>query len=365
MGGRAKCSCKICKHHQRVSGRPENIKQQNQNNKKEGMELLRSLKIFLLVTMIFSLTACSNATKKPTPKATIPKEPTSKAQEKTGIKVDKEPVITLYINETGKKSSIAMEKYLEGVVAAEMDVKWPPEALAAQAILARTFTMKKISQGGVKAKGTDASTSVEEFQAYAPEKINNAVKAAVHNTRGKVVLYNNQYINAWFYSCSGGKTASSAAEGLEYKQEKAPYIKSVSDPGLAAAPPNIKEWRTEISLSEVKNAVQKAKGTDPGSIKSASIAAKGPSGIATKLKFNNATVSAAAFRLAVGSERMRSASLKEFAIKGDKLLITGKGFGHGVGMSQWGAKALADQGMKADQIINHYYKDIKIKKIWK
>ena len=318
--------------------------------------MLRLLKIFLVISIIFSFSACSNVTKKPTPKV----------QQKTEKQVNKkEPVITLFINETGEKKSIPIEEYLEGVVAAEMDVNWPPEALSAQAILARTFTMKKISQGGVKARGTDASTSVEEFQAYDPKKINNAVKVAVHNTKGKVVLYKGKYINAWFYSCSGGKTASSAIEGLEYRHEESPYIKSVKDPGITAAPENIKAWTVEVPLDAVKAAVFKATRADPGSINNVSIATKGPSGIATKLKFNNTLVSAAAFRLAVGSDKMRSAFITDFFIKAGKLHIAGKGFGHGVGMSQWGAKVLASQGKKADEIINYFYKDVNIKKDWK
>ena len=71
-----------------------------------------------------------------------------------------------------------------GVVAAEMDTKWPVNALAAQAILARTFTMENIQEGRVRQlRGTDASTSVEEFQAYEPAKINDNVRKAVEMTR--------------------------------------------------------------------------------------------------------------------------------------------------------------------------------------
>ena len=100
-----------------------------------------------------------------------------------------EPTISLFDNKTGKKQNIKLEDYLAGVVAAEMEPGWPVNALAAQAIIARTFTMENIKAGRIKKlHGTDASTSVEEFQAYDPSRINDNVRKAVKMTRGEVVL---------------------------------------------------------------------------------------------------------------------------------------------------------------------------------
>ena len=92
----------------------------------------------------------------------------------------KEPTISLYIAASGETKQIKMEEYVKGVVAAEMTPTWPENALAAQAILARTFTLERMKEeGGVPQRGTDASTDVEEFQAYDPDKINDAVSKAV------------------------------------------------------------------------------------------------------------------------------------------------------------------------------------------
>ncbi|MCG0277882.1 MAG: SpoIID/LytB domain-containing protein [Thermanaeromonas sp.] len=278
--------------------------------------------------------------------------------------VGKEPTISLYLHETGETQSIKMEDYIKGVVAAEMDPDWPVNALAAQAILARTFTLKKIEEGGAKARGTDASTDVKEFQAYAPEKINDNVRRAVDSTRGLVVKSNGRLINAWFHAAGGPQTAASAAEGLDYHQEAAPYVHSVKDPGLAIAPQQDKAWSVEFSRSELADAVRKITGRDPGPIKSVRVAEKGPSGRATKIQVGGLTVSGPALRLALGSERLRSTFITGVEVRGERVIFKGQGYGHGVGMSQWGARALAEQGKSPEEIIKYFFKDVTIEKAW-
>lgn len=275
-----------------------------------------------------------------------------------------EPTITLFNKEKGQVEKMKLENYLQGVVAGEMDTSWPVEALAAQAILARTFTMKKIEMGGVKKHNTDASTDEEEFQAYADEKVNDRVKQAVQQTRGMVVTHNGEFINGWFFADAGGRTAASAVEGLDYRKEKAPYIKSVADPGFKMSPPENKSWKAEFPLSEVRQKIQNWTGSDPGAIREVKILEKGPSGRATKVKVGDATISGPSLRLALGSQVMRSTLLDRLEVRGGRLVAEGKGFGHGVGMSQWGAKALAEQGKSATEIVQYYFRDVKIQKAW-
>lgn len=310
---------------------------------------LRVIIILLLAFNLF-LTSCLGPTQKP--------------QTQKSKKYTAEPTISLFISETGETKEIKLEEYLKGVVAAEMDPTWPEEALQAQAILARTFTLKKIEQGGVKARGTDASTSVEEFQAYDQSRINDRVAQAVEETRGVVVTYQGQFINGWFFADGGGQTSASAAEGLAYFKEEAPYIQSVEDPGFAISPQENKSWTATFPLAQVQNAVQEVTGQDLGNISSASIVEKGPSGRATKVKIGNVNISGPALRLALGSEEMRSTLLTQFKIQNGNLVVSGRGYGHGVGMSQWGARALAEQGKSAEEIINYFFKDVKIEKIW-
>jgi stage II sporulation protein D len=276
-----------------------------------------------------------------------------------------EPTISLYINETGEKKNIKMEEYIQGVVAAEMDTKWPVNALAAQAILARTFTMENINSGRVKKlHGTDVSTSVEESQAYDPAKINDIVRQAVNMTRGKIITVNNNPIHAWFSACCGG-IAASAPEGLAYTKEATPYIKAgVQDGCLAITEPKNKAWEARVPLWQVRSAVQNSTGKEPGAIKSVSIQKKGPSGRAEQIKIGNAAISGPALRLALGSEKVRSMLLTDLRIEGDQLVLRGKGFGHGVGMCQFGARLMAEQGKSCEEIIQFYYQGVDLQQKW-
>lgn len=276
----------------------------------------------------------------------------------------KEPQLKVYMKDSGQVKTMNFEEYIAGVVAAEMEPSWPVEALAAQAILARTFTLEKIVRdGGVPSRNADASTDIEEFQAYDASRINNNVREAVKRTRGMVVSHNGQFIKAWFHANSGGKTAT-ALEGLGFNKVPTPYIVVVDDPvSVQAAPPDQTNWTATFSADELKKAVQEV-GQNPGGISRVEIAEKGPSGRATRMRIGSATVSAPALRLALGSTKMRSTLIESVQVQGGRITMKGKGFGHGVGMSQWGAKGKADQGAKAADIVNSYFRGTTMHKIW-
>ncbi|WP_066634316.1 SpoIID/LytB domain-containing protein [Desulfolucanica intricata] len=312
-------------------------------------------KMFLVLRMalvvglaVILCLGCARVQKKPGPNA-----------------VREEPTISLYVNETGEKKNLKMEEYIAGVVAAEMEPTWPTNALAAQAILARTFTMRNIETGKIKKlHGTDASTSTDEFQAYDPSRINDRVRKAVEMTRGEVVTYQGRYTNAWFNACCGGITAS-AREGLAFNEESTPYIKAnVKDNCLKITTPENKQWRAVVPMAKVQEAIQEVTGSNPGQISSVGIAEKGESGRAMKLAFGDTVVSGPAFRIAVGSETVRSMLLSDVTVQGDNVVFTGKGFGHGVGMCQWGANYLAKKGQKPEDIIKFYYQDVEIEDLW-
>lgn len=276
-----------------------------------------------------------------------------------------EPEISLFINDTGEKKQIKMEEYVAGVVAAEMEPTWPVNALAAQAILARTFTLENIKAGRVKKlHGTDASTSVEEFQAYDPTRINDNVRQAVQRTRGEVATYQGDYIKAWFSACDGGVSAS-AGEGLAYFKSPTPYIKAgVKDNCLSITTEENKRWQKAIPLAQVRAAVKEVSGQDPGDITSAKVTQKGPSGRAEKIQIGKAVVGGPALRLALGSDQVRSMLLEDVSVQGGNLVLTGRGFGHGVGMCQWGANLLSKSKKSPEDIVKFYFKDIEIQKLW-
>ncbi|MGF7184181.1 stage II sporulation protein D [Desulfitispora alkaliphila] len=277
--------------------------------------------------------------------------------------LEAEPQISVYMHETGATVEMGIEEYLQGVVAAEMEPTWHEEALAAQAIIARSFTMKKIEEGGVEARGTDASTDINEFQAYSEERVNDNVVAAVERTRGEVALYNGEYINAWFHADAGGITAT-AQEGLDFANEEPPYIHSVEDPGIEITEEDNKAWEARFPLGRVQGAVQEIGGSPGGGITSAEIVETGPSGRATVVRLGDAEVSAPALRLALDSTVMRSTLIDTFEIQGNELVVAGKGYGHGVGMSQWGARYWAEDGSSAEDIVAYYFKDVEIMKMW-
>jgi stage II sporulation protein D len=279
-----------------------------------------------------------------------------------------EPTISLYVNETGQIKQIKMEEYIKGVVAAEMDTSWPVNALAAQAILARTFTLKQMKdKGGVPAHKTDASTSIAEFQAYDVKKINANVIKAVELTRGEVLKYNGSYINAWFSACDGGVEAS-AKEGLAFEKEKTPYIKTGTRDGcLAITVPENKQWTAAFPLDKVRATVISITGRDPGLINSGnvSIALRGPSGRAEKINIGKTIVGGPALRLALGNDVMRSVLLDSISVQSGKVVMSGRGYGHGVGMCQWGAKKMASEGKVPEEIVSFYFNNVTVDKLWK
>ena len=315
------------------------------------MRRMRLLMLPVLASILVSLFfyGCAKSPKKPSPG-----------------ELREEPTISLYVKETGQRKQLKMEEYVAGVVAAEMETNWPVNALAAQAIIARTYTMKNIETGKIKKlHGTDASTDIEEFQAYSAAKINNNVRKAVEMTRGQVITYQGKYPNAWFSACCGGITAS-AQEGLAFTQEPTPYIKAnVRDNCLSITVPENKHWQATIPKAKVMAAVQQVTGKNSGSLISAKITEKGGSGRAVKIALGDTEIGGPALRNAIGSDVVRSMLLNRLAVQGDNVVFTGKGFGHGVGMCQWGANLMAEKGENPEDIINFYYQGVKIEKKWK
>ncbi|MEW6307453.1 MAG: SpoIID/LytB domain-containing protein [Bacillota bacterium] len=272
-----------------------------------------------------------------------------------------EPTLSLFIAETGRRVSIKMEEYLHGVVAAEMEPTWPREALAAQAILARTFTVERIAAGGVRqSRGTDASTDIKEFQAYNPKRINDNVRQAVAETRGQIVTYNGRPVRAWFHAYSGGRTAS-PAEGLDFSGGATPYLTPVTDrPSEREA-----RWSAQFTSSQVRSAIRSVTGRDPGAVTRITIERRGPSGRALTLRVNNVSVKATALRLAIGSTRMRSTLLDSVSTASGRVAMRGRGYGHGVGLSQLGALKLAKEGRSAQEIIDFYFTGVVIEQRWR
>lgn len=275
---------------------------------------------------------------------------------------DDDTKIRLYRHETKDVVEISLEEYLCGVLAGEMDSAWSQEALKAQAILARTFTLEKMEDDVMAERNADASTDIHEFQAYDASKINVAIREAVADTEDEVVTYDGALIKAWFFSDGGGITAASALEGLSYDKEQTPYIQSVADPGVKHPENPNQNWTAAFSMQEVVAAISEVTGVTRERYQQVQIVERGESGRVLKYQFDNVVAGAAALRLALGGEKMKSNLVEEIYIDGDTLYIKGKGYGHGVGMSQWGARVLAEEGKTAEEIIRYFFRDVAIVK---
>lgn len=320
-----------------------------------------AVKVLLFIVVLLLLVSCASCRRQE--RRPAPEQAPLKIPESISRGQGKEPVLKVYIKETGEIKELPFEEYLQGVVAGEMKNDWPEEALAAQAILARTFVMEFVSEkGGSKYEGAHVSTDIEEAQAWNQQAVNDRVKKAVERTRGEVAVYNNNYIKAWFHAHAGGKTAS-AKEGLAFEEAEPPYIKVVDSPDSPEAPKDDSNWTASFSRQEVEKALKET-GVQIEGLSSVKVAEKGPSGRAVTLDFDGKKVSAPGFRIAIGSTKMKSTLIDSIEVQGDRLVIKGRGYGHGVGMSQWGAYALAKEGKKAEEILKHYFKGIEIMKAW-
>jgi stage II sporulation protein D len=273
--------------------------------------------------------------------------------------------LKVYDIKTKKISEMGVEEYLYGVLAGEMRQDWPAEALKAQAIIARTFLMQFLTENKASKSSPDAdiSTDPEESQAYDASGINDNIKKAVDDTKGKVIASNGQFIHAWFHSASGGKTAD-AVEGLDYKEGNPPYIVSV-DSDESQVPKEFTDWQNTFTSDEIAAAAKKIDVDVGAKVTDVKLGKTGPSGRATTIVINGKDVPAPEFRVAMDPVKFRSTLITELKFDGTKLTVTGKGFGHGVGMPQWGAYQMATGGKKAEDIINYYFKGIAIVNLWK
>lgn len=279
------------------------------------------------------------------------------------------PKITVYMHETKTKKRMSIEEYLEGVVAGEMKPGWPLNAYAAQAILARTFTMEFLSRGGTKKlHGTDISTDEKEAQAYNAGNIKPIIREAVEKTKGLVLVYRNRYIKGWYHASSGGITAY-AKEGLGYKGAEPPYISSVKSPEEKYTPKEEFYWQATLTSAEINAALDKMKLKPIGQVQQLKILKRSKTQRAVLLEFTGTEgavkVAGADFRLNYGPEKLRSIWISdEITNTPGAIKVKGRGFGHGVGLSQWGAYALAKQNWSPQRIILHYYPKARVEKIW-
>ena len=278
---------------------------------------------------------------------------------------NQEPSLKVYVVQEEKVREMKFEEYVANVVAGEIKNDWPVEAIKAQAIIARTFVLQFIDEKGKsKYENAHVSTDIEEAQAWNAGAVNDRIRQGVEDTRGQVIVYDGEFARTWFHANAGGKTAT-PKEGLNYKDKEPPYIQVVDSPDTGeAVDKEAVAWSAAFPKSKVAEASKNA-GKSVSNFSKIAIGEKGPSGRAVTIKLDDTEISAAELRLALGTTDMRSTLIDEISLAGDKVTMSGRGYGHGVGMSQWGAYNMANNKKSAKDIINHYFKDVDIVTMWK
>lgn len=272
------------------------------------------------------------------------------------------PVLTVYDISSEKLEKMNLEEYVMGVVAGEMKNSWPIEALKAQAILARTFVLKFCDTKQSRYEGADISTDVAEAQAYAPQNINEQVRRAVEETQGMIMSADGDYPYAWFYAHAGGKTELPSV-ALDYNDADPAYLSVVNSPDSEKAPENVKSWTVTFRENQVIDACREA-GLKISSVEDVEIGERGASGRAKTLLINGESISAPSFRIHIGANELKSTLIEDIDEEDGSVTFSGRGYGHGVGMSQWGAYALAEDGKNATEIVRHYFTGVDIVRLW-
>ena len=318
----------------------------------------RMLATLCCLALILSLSGCMGTNESnDADKADVPEIPERLSRNADGV-----PVLKVYNTASETVEEIDLESYIMGVVAGEMKNTWPIEALKAQAILARTFTMKFLTTKTSGYEGADISTDVQEAQAYDADAINDRIREAVNETRGIVMVADGDFTQAWFHAHSGGKTEL-PTKALDYSEDP-PYLKIVESPESDQAPEEVQNWTARFSLEQVRQACADA-GVSVDAIENFEIAEYGESGRAVTFLVNGQSeVSAPTFRLQIGASELKSTLIHSIEINGDEISFTGSGFGHGVGMSQWGAHQMADEGKTAEEIVLYYYSGVDLVELW-
>ncbi|QOX65581.1 stage II sporulation protein D [Anoxybacterium hadale] len=275
--------------------------------------------------------------------------------------------INVYRTATGKTESIAFEDYVMGVVAGEMPANFELEALKAQAVAARTYSLSKVVRGNPANHPSAPVCDDVHCQVYRSpgelEKIKSAewmatgwpkIQDAVNSTKGQLMYYQGALVEQpLFHSSSGGKTENSE----DVFVSAVPYLRSVDSPYETAAPHQAEQ--VEIPLSEFKQKVKKANpGKDLGTVSAGTVKVleRSEGGRVASLQIGNLTMKGRDMRDLFG---LRSADFT-VSVQGDTVVFTTDGYGHGVGMSQYGANGMAQAGYNYKQILTHFYTGVEV-----
>ena len=323
---------------------------------------------FLLICFI-APAICTVTPKKET--IAIENLPTEQANEETPkqqeYNYEKYKTIKLLHPEAAQVEELNIDEYLYGVVSSEMPASFEVEALKAQSVVARTYTIYQIIHNSSKHENADICDDFNCCQAWISKQERlakwnsedaesnwNKIVEAVDSTKGKVITYNGQPINAFFHANSGGVTESSLNiwGGIDY-----PYLKSVEtagEEGYTQYASQVVFTHQEL-LSRIQTKYEDCT-IDFGQQDGIQILDYTTSGRVKTIKFGNKEIAGTEARTLLGLKSTNFTIAKE----GENITFTVTGYGHGVGMSQTGADSLAKTGSNYEAIIKHFYTNVEI-----
>ena len=282
------------------------------------------------------------------------------------VRTDAQDTIRVYLHEEDRIEEMTMTDYLIGALSAEMPAAFEDDALRAQAVAARTYAAGHMTRyGGDGYKGADISTDYRIHQAYASEvkqrekwgadydRFHEKIRRAVEATAGEVAVYDDRLIRALYHSSCGGRTASSQ----EVWDRPLPYLVSVRCDWDSDAP-RYRETK-KVSFDEVVAGLGMEAAVMTASADGADV-----------IRVVNRTESGRADLVRIGGQNyagtdvrqklsLRSANFTAHAENGSLVFAT-VGYGHGVGLCQYGANGMAKEGYSYRDILAHYYQGISI-----
>ncbi|GAB6169232.1 stage II sporulation protein D [Clostridium carnis] len=286
----------------------------------------------------------------------------------TSIEVNGNSTVKVYITKEDKLIEVPLEEYITSVVSGEMPVSFETEALKAQAIAARTYLMAKKTKPCPNAKGGDVCDTTH-CQVYISKETRLAkwegldaagnwkkIEDAVKETAGKVLTYEDELVMyPQFFSTSSGNTENA----IDVFANNVPYLVSKESKGEEVAP----KFTTEVSIgldefiNTINSKYSNAKLTTANINSNMEILSRSNSGGVKEIKLGGEKVKGTDFRFLI---KLNSTNF-EYNINGSQITFKCKGYGHGVGMSQWGANVMAKEGKEYSEILKHYYSGIEIK----
>ncbi|VYU21018.1 Amidase enhancer precursor [Clostridium tertium] len=291
------------------------------------------------------------------------------SEENNYINLSGTDTIKVYITKEDKVVDIKIEEYVKSVVSGEMPASFGIEALKAQAVAARTYVAAKRGRPCDIAKGGDVCDTTH-CQVYIgkEEKIAkwdgagqenwDKISKAVDETKGIVLSYDKELVQyPQFFSTSSGKTENSR----DVFSGDIPYLVSTESTGEEVAP----RFKGELSLNisdfveKINSKFQDAKLTVNNLSEQIEIVSRSDAGGIKEIKIGGATIRGLDFRLAIG---LNSTNF-QYTISNNEIIFESKGYGHGVGMSQWGANIMSKNGSEYNSILKHYYTGVELKEI--